>query len=88
MNIKLKYLLNKKLYDYSMKTFEGISNGRKKALENWFKDKWAQIDNIKNSISALESNREAVNKYLSQLVKEYEEFCEIFILDDNGIVSE
>ena len=50
--MKLRYLVNKNLRDHSMKVFEGISNGRKKALENWFNDKWAQMDNVKNSIIA------------------------------------
>ena len=86
MNRKIKHFLNKKLYRNSMRIFEGISNGRKKALDNWFLDKWAQIDNIKNSITALYDNENIVNKYLSKLVKEYEEFCEIFILDENGQV--
>lgn len=87
MNIKLKYLLNKRLCTKSMRTFEGISNGRKKALDNWFLDKWAQIDNIKNSLIALEDNDHVINRYLNKIVKEYEEFCEIFILNEHGTVT-
>ena len=68
MNIKMKYFLNKKLCKQSMRTFEGISNGRKKALDNWFLDKWAQIDSIKNSLTALNDNEDIVNKYLEKLV--------------------
>ncbi|WP_294370886.1 methyl-accepting chemotaxis protein [uncultured Clostridium sp.] len=86
MNLKMKYLLNKKISKTSMRTFEGISNGRKKALDNWFCDKWAQVDNIKDSLLSLEDNEDIVNKYLAGLVKEYEEFCEIFILDSDGKV--
>lgn len=87
MNIKMKYFLNKKLCKQSMRTFEGISNGRKKALDNWFLDKWAQIDSIKNSLTALNDNEDIVNKYLEKLVKEYEDFCEIFVMDENGVVT-
>ena len=87
MNIKMKYLLNKKLCAQSMRTFEGISHGRKKALDNWFLDKWAQIDSIKNSLTALQDNETVINGYLGKLVKEYEDFCEIFTLDENGIVT-
>ena len=58
MNLKLKYLLNRNLKEHSEKVFEGISNGRKKALDNWFNDKWAQLENIKNSLVALEDNDE------------------------------
>ena len=86
MGINFKHMLNRDLYEHSKKTFEGISNGRKRALDNWFKDKWAQIDTIKNSIIALNDDESVINKYLSELVNDYEDFCEIFILDENGLV--
>lgn len=86
MNLKFRYLLNKGLRKHSEKVFEGISNGRKKALENWFKDKWAQIETIRNSIIALEDSDIIINEFLIEKVKKYEDFCEIFILDDEGIV--
>lgn len=87
MNLKLKYLINRNLRDHSEKVFEGISNGRKKALENWFKDKWAQIETIKDSIITLEDSDTIINEFLIEKVKKYEDFCEIFILDESGIVS-
>lgn len=87
MNLKLRYVLNRNLREHSEKVFEGISNGRKKALENWFNDKWAQIENIKNSLVTLEDSNEVVNNYLVENVKKHEDFCEIFILDERGIVS-
>ncbi len=87
MNLKLRYLLNRNLREHSEKVFEGISNGRKKALENWFNDKWAQLENIKNSLVTLDDDDEIVNDYLVENVKKHEDFCEIFVLDENGIVS-
>jgi len=87
MSLKIKYLLNRNLREHSEKVFEGISNGRKKALDNWFNDKWAQLENIKNSLVALDDNDSIVNNYLIENVKKYEDFCEIFVLDENGIVS-
>jgi methyl-accepting chemotaxis protein len=87
MNLKLKYLLNRNLKEHSEKVFEGISNGRKKALDNWFNDKWAQLENIKNSLVALEDNNQVICRYLEETVKKYEDFCEIFILDEKGTVS-
>ena len=87
MTLKLKYLLNRNLREHSEKVFEGISNGRKKALDNWFNDKWAQLDNIKNSLVALEDDDNIVCNYLEENVKKYEDFCEIFVLDEKGIVS-
>lgn len=87
MNLKLKYLINRNLREHSEKVFEGISNGRKKALDNWFNDKWAQLENIKNSLVALEEDDNVVYEYLVENVKKHEDFCEIFVLDENGIVS-
>lgn len=87
MGLKLKYLLNRNLKEHSEKVFEGISNGRKKALDNWFNDKWAQLENIKNSLVALEDNDNIVCNYLIETVKKHEDFCEIFVLDEKGIVS-
>ena len=87
MTLKLKYLLNRNLREHSEKVFEGISNGRKKALDNWFNDKWAQLDNIKNSLVALEDDDDIVYNYLVENVKKYEDFCEIFVLDEKGVVS-
>lgn len=87
MKLKLKYLLNRNLKEHSEKVFEGISNGRKKALDNWFNDKWAQIENIKSSLVALEDDNDIINNYLFENVKKHEDFCEIFVLDEKGIVS-
>jgi len=87
MTLKLKYLINRNLREHSEKVFEGISNGRKKALDNWFNDKWAQLENIKNSLMALEDDDNIVYDYLVENVKKHEDFCEIFVLDENGIVS-
>jgi methyl-accepting chemotaxis protein len=87
MSLKIKYLLNRNLREHSEKVFEGISNGRKKALENWFNDKWAQLDNIKNSLVALEDDDDIIYSYLVENVKKHEDFCEIFVLDENGVVS-
>lgn len=83
--LKFKYLLNRDLKLHSEKVFNGISNGRKKALENWFKDKWAEINNIKNNVLSLE-NKDDINYYLKEKVKSYEDFCEIFIADEHGEV--
>ncbi|EKQ55878.1 MULTISPECIES: methyl-accepting chemotaxis protein [unclassified Clostridium] len=87
MNLRLKYLLNRNLKEHSEKVFEGISNGRKKALDNWFNDKWVQLENIKNSLVALEDDDDTVYNYLVENVKKHEDFCEIFVLDENGTVS-
>lgn len=89
MNYELgiKYFLNRNLKEHSERVFEGISNGRKKALDNWFKDKWVQINNIKNSLIALENDDKIINEFLEETVSKYEDFCEIFVLDNEGMVS-
>lgn len=87
LKLRLKYMINRNLREHSQNVFDGISNGRKKALDNWFKDKWVQINNIKNSIIALENSDDVINEFLEEKVSKYEDFCEIFILDENGIVS-
>lgn len=87
MNLKIKYLLNRNLREHSEKVFEGISSGRKKALDNWFKDKWAQIETIKNSLVTLDEDDSVINEFLLGEVKRYEDFCEIFVLDKGGRVS-
>ena len=89
MNYKLsiKYFLNRNLKEHSERVFEGISNGRKKALDNWFKDKWVQINNIKNSLIALENDDKIINEFLEETVSKYEDFCEIFVLDNKGRIS-
>mgnify|MGYP004550121487 CR=1 FL=1 len=85
MNLKLRYFMNKKLRQHSEKVFEGISMGRKKALENWFNDKWVQIETIKDSIITFKTVEE-VYLYLKNEVEKYEEFCEIYILNEEGKV--
>jgi methyl-accepting chemotaxis protein len=86
MSLRIKYLLNRDLKEHSEKVFEGISNGRRKALDNWFNDKWAQLENIKNSLVALENDDEIVYNYLAENVKKHEDFCEIFVLNEKGVV--
>ena len=87
MNLKLKYLLNRNLREHSEKVFEGISNGRKKALENWFNDKWAQLENIKNSLVAFEDDDNIIYNYLVENVIKHVDIWEIFVLNENGVVS-
>lgn len=87
ITILLKHFLNRHINESSEKIFEGICNGRKKALENWFQDKWVQIDNIQKSLNALKDDDEFVNQFLNEIVVKYEDFCEIFIIDEAGNVT-
>ena len=87
MELKLlfKYLRNRKLKEHSEGVFEGISNGRKRALENWFKDRWIEIDTIRSSICTLKHD-DKIQEVFNNILQINNEFCEIFILDEEGNV--
>lgn len=78
------YILNKIIAKQSREIFEGFSRGRKKSLENWFDDKWAQIEIIKQEIEKINENNTCSN--LKEKIVEYDEFIEIFILNESGTV--
>ena len=42
---------NPKLKDDTEKIFEGIARGRKRKLDTWFKDKWNQLEFVRDGIS-------------------------------------
>ncbi|MBA5850292.1 methyl-accepting chemotaxis protein [Clostridium sp. cel8] len=86
IGLKLMHMLNRKIENQSEKVFEGISRGRKKSLENWFKDKWKQLENMANVLESFEKEREKLQEELKIRLKEYEDFCEFFVLDDEGKV--
>lgn len=88
MKLTMSYLLNKKLKNHSEKVFEGISRGRKKALENWFKDKWVELELARDTISAINEEEKSLSIVLAEKISVASEFCELFILDDKGIVRE
>jgi hypothetical protein len=52
MNLGLSYMINKKLDKESRQIFEGIARGRKRALENWFNDKWTELELVRDNINA------------------------------------
>lgn len=84
--MKVKYLLNKNLRNHYRKVFDGIANGRKRALDTWFNDKWNQLDNIKNSLLLLNSDT-TINSFLEEAIKKHSDFCELFIINHEGIVT-
>ena len=67
----MKYLLNPGLKAKTEKVFEGIANGRQKALQNWFEDKWLQLEFVKDGVSRyLESNKGIDFKEVSAILSE------------------
>lgn len=83
---KMRYLCNRRLHRQSESVFEGISNGRKKALENWFKDQWRQIDSIEKTLRSSSDEREAFEEIVVEVQNRYEDFLEVFIVDEKGTV--
>lgn len=87
MRLKLAYLMNKRLKSHSENVFEGISKGRKKALENWFKDKWVQLESTTNLISSFKEDDTSISITLIDKLRQVEDFCELFTLDEKGKVN-
>lgn len=86
----LYYIFNRKIGTTAEKVFEGIANGRKKALENWFKDSWAALEITRDTIiSCMEKNgfkEEYILELLGGKKEQYKDFSEIFILNSDGKV--
>jgi methyl-accepting chemotaxis protein len=89
--ILLSYLLNKNIKVTSGKVFEGIARGRKKALENWFKDTWLALELTRDSLFAYldenDVNKEQLIKVLEGKRKQFKDFSELFIINMEGKVA-
>ena len=91
MNLFFSHIINKKLNEESIKVFEGIARGRKRALENWFNDKWTELELIKDSVNAYldekEVDLEKINEIISGKREQFRDFSEIFFINKDGYVS-
>jgi len=81
-----RYRKNKRLKAHAMQVFEGIAAGRKKALEEWFEDKWFQLQMIKNQILTHDYSESKLNELLVEGTKIDQEMIELFVLDCTGEV--
>lgn len=81
-----RYKRNKRLKEHAQKVFEGIALGRKRALEEWFEDKWFHLEMIKNQILTRDYSEGKLNEVLLEATKTDKEMIEIFILDAGGEV--
>lgn len=88
IKLKIMYLLNRKIKKEAEGVFEGISKGRKKALENWFKDKWMQLENTCNIIKCFQEDDKKLVEELNEVLKQYKDFCEFFVLNDTGTITQ
>ena len=91
MNLFFSHIINKKLNEESIKVFEGIARGRKRALENWFNDKWTELELIKDSVNAYLDEKEVdlvkINEIISGKREQFRNFSEIFFINKDGYVS-
>ena len=86
MKEKMRYAFNRKKKKQSELIFETISNGRKKELDNWFKDRWIQMDVIKKTLISENSNEELMQELLLEACNNSQTFVEVFLVDGNGAV--
>lgn len=86
MKERFRYLFNKRKKEEAERIFLSISEGRKKALDSWFKDLWTQLDTIRNTL--VSDNGQGAGQLLLQAQKQYPVFAELFISDEKGIVSD
>lgn len=80
------YKKNRKLKVHSEKVFEGIAMGRKRALEEWFDDKWFQIEMIKRQILARDYDKNRLSEVLLEALKMDQEIIELLVLNEEGKV--
>lgn len=89
--MNISYLLNRGIKETSEKNFEGIARGRKKALDNWFKDTWLALELIRDSVLAYfdenEVNYDTLIKLLEEKRTQFQDFSEVFIINQDGIVN-
>ncbi|MDF2613572.1 MAG: methyl-accepting chemotaxis protein [Clostridia bacterium] len=88
--MKLKYLLNRSLKSHSEQVFEGISKGRKKALDNWFKDTWVALELTRDTVLAYfnqnELNYDEITAILAAKAEQFKDFSELFLINQEGKV--
>ena len=86
MKGKIRYAFNRNKKKQSELIFETISNGRKKELDNWFKDNWIQMDIIKKTLISEYSTEELMQDLLLEACNNSQTFVEIFLVDESGTV--
>lgn len=88
----LQYLMNPGLKKETEQIFRGIGLGRQRELQNWFEDKWLQLELVRDSVSTyLETSSQLDFDKLITLMREkreqFSEFSELFIINSEGQVN-
>ncbi|WP_010631688.1 methyl-accepting chemotaxis protein [Sporolactobacillus vineae] len=84
-HVHMMYALNRKLKQHHEQVFEGISNGRKKALDNWFRDRWVELENVSRIVESYSDSSET-EKMMHRQLDESSDFIEFILLDETGTV--
>ncbi|RYL94915.1 methyl-accepting chemotaxis protein [Sporolactobacillus sp. THM7-4] len=84
--LKLMYGLNRKMKEQSEQVFEGISNGRKKALDNWFRDRWVELENVNQIAYSYDERGPGIAEAMDSQLKQSSDFIEFMLLDEKGTV--
>ncbi len=91
MKYYMSYAINRKLKNQTEKVFEGIARGRKKALENWFKDTWISLELTRDTILTYldqgELDFEVLNTILESKRQQFKDFSQLFIINQDGKVN-
>lgn len=82
----IRYATNSHMKEQSEQIFEGISNGRKKALEDWFKNRWVQMDVIKKTLISSHGTQDLIQEVLNDARQRSQTMIEIFLVDENATV--
>lgn len=86
MREKLRYAANRHKRKQAEQIFEGISNGRKAALYNWFKDCWLQLDVVKRTLISSQGTAQIIQEVLNDSQKRSQTMIEVFLCDVSGKV--
>lgn len=86
MKEKIRYMKNRGMKEQAEKIFEGISGGRKIALDNWFKDRWIQMDVIKRTLISSNKGEESFHDIVMDAKQHSHTFVEVFLTDEAGTV--
>lgn len=84
LGLKLLHLKNRDLSRKAEMVFEGISNGRKRALEEWFQDRWLEIENVNHIAYSYDERGTEIHKILKDSL-DTSDFIEFLLLDENGM---
>lgn len=85
-HLHIMHALNRRLKGHHEKVFEGISNGRKKALDNWFRDRWVELENANQIAFSYDERGSEIAAVMKAQLKQSSDFIEFLLLDEKGKV--